>query len=323
MDNIAIIHTMATCWYYDILFLCTCMLLLKDHLPHVDCHKQTSSQEDTVITVRGTRNVKLGFLDDCTLFNKPSTYRPRVLVCPFQHVKHIKPSEVEKEFHHISGHVVQLLSCCHPKLLIKWCENLMASDIHRIRLLPPYSLYKLKKLKTSSAVLKLMNTLWSWNDHSILTCLAAFSEIAGTLLKEFDSRLYLNASLTEYPLLRPTPTSPYNNNSYTILTLKCEGKLKLSLWLVHEMQSVLIEKCEITEHALQLLAVQSSPLLLQWMISKYIVSIINVNVRQHCQYFATKGITEILIHPNIRHYIVDDVKSDLSEVCNLFSTENF
>ena len=81
-----------------------------------------------------------------------------MLVSPFHHVHHIKPSEVEKEFHYISGHVVELLSCCDPKLLIKWCENLMASEKHKVKLLPPYSLYELKKLKTSAAVLKLMGT---------------------------------------------------------------------------------------------------------------------------------------------------------------------
>ena len=241
-----------------------------------------------------------------------------MLVSPFQHVNHIKPSEVEKKFHYISGLVVELLSCCDPKLLIKWCENLMASEKHKVKLLPPYSLYELKKLKTSSAVLKLMGTSWSWNNHSILTCLASFSEIASTLLKDFDSRLYLNASFTEYPILPPTPSMiPCNNNSYTILTLKYDKKLNLSLQLVHEMQSVLIEKCQITEHALQLLAVQSSPLLLQWTISKYIVTIINVNVRQHCQYFATKGITEIIIHPNIKHCIGGGVKFKPCEVRNL------
>ena len=234
----------------------------------------------------------------------------QLYICPFQHVKYIKPSEVEKKFHYISGHVIELLSCCNPELLIKWCENLMASEIHKIKLLPPHSLYKLRKLNTSSTILKMMSVLWTWNNHSILMFLAKFSEIALTLLEEFDSQLHLNFDFTKYPLLQPASSIiPYNNNSYTILTLKCDKKLNLSLQFVHEMQSVLIEKCEITEHALQLLAVQSSPLLLQWMISKYIVTIINVNVRQHCQYFATKGITEILIHPNIRHNIDSHVKA--------------
>ena len=277
-----------------------------------------SIKQDTcsniVSTLHGARTIKLGFFDDSTLFNKSHVCYSRIplqlYICPFQHVKHIKPSEVEKEFHYISGHVVELLSCCDPKLLIKWCENLMASEIHKVKLLPPYSLYKLRRLKCSSPILKMMSVLWTWNNHSVLKVLARFSEIALTLLEEFDSRLHLNLAFSEYPLLQPKPSMvPYNNNSYTILTMKCDEKLNLSLQLVHEMQSVLIEKCKITEHALQLLAVQNSPLLLQWMISKYIVAIINVNVRQHCQYFATKGITEVLIHPNIKHNIDSHVKA--------------
>ena len=295
-------------------------IVIKDKLPYTEYQKQTidRNKPDTCLnkfkTLHGTTTIKLGFVDDSSLFNKSHIYHSRISLSPFiysfQYVKHIKPSEVEKEFHYISGHVIELLRCCDPKLLIKWCENLMASEIHKVKLLPPYSLYKLRKLKCSSPVLKMMSVLWTWNNHSVLKFLARFSEIALTLLEEFDSRLHLNFVFSKYPLLQPKPSMvPYNNNSYTILTMKCDEKLNLSLQLVHEMQSVLIEKCEITEHALQLLAVQSSPLLLQWMISKYIVVIINVNVRQNFQYFATKGITEILIHPNIKHNIDSHVKA--------------
>ena len=295
-------------------------IVIKDKLPYTEYQKQTidRNKPDTCLnkfkTLHGTRTIKLGFVDDSSLFNKSHIYHSRISLSPFtysfKYVKHIKPSEVEKEFHYISGHVIELLRCCDPKLLIKWCENLMASEIHKVKLLPPYSLYKLRKLKCSSPVLKMMSVLWTWNNHSVLKFLARFSEIALTLLEEFDSRLHLNFFFSKYSLLQPKPSMvPYNNNSYTILTMKCDEKLNLSLQLVHEMQSVLIEKCEITEHALQLLAVQSSRLLLQWMISKYIVTIINVNVRRHCQYFATKGITEVLIHPNIKHNIDSHVKA--------------
>ena len=285
-------------------------------LPLDSIKQETCS--NAVSTLHGPRTIKLGFVDDSILFNKSCDYHSRIslslFTSSFQCVKHIKPSEVEKEFHYIARHVVELLSCCHPKLLLKWCENLMASEIHKVKFIPPYSLYKLRKLKTSSSILKMMSVFWTWINHSILTCLARFSEVALTLLEEFDSRLHLKFSITKYPLL-PSNLSviPYNNNSYTTLTLKCNTKLNLSLQLVHEMQSVLIEKCEITEHALQLLAVQSSPLLLQWMISKYIVTIINVNVKQHCQYFATKGIREISIHPNIKHIIYSHVPTTVSK----------
>ena len=220
---------------------------MKDKLPYTDFQKQPldgMKQEtcsNTVRTLHGTKTIKLGFVDDSALFNKPCVCYLRsslsLLMCPFHCVKHIKSSEVEKEFCYISRHVVELLSCCHPKLLIKWCENLMASEIHEIKLLPPYSLYKLRKLKSSSAILKMMSVHWTWNNHSVLTYLANFSEIAVTLLEEFDSRLHLKFNITDYPILPPTPcTVPYNNTSYTILTLKCDNKkINLSLQLVHEM----------------------------------------------------------------------------------------
>ena len=289
-----------------------------------------------VSTLHGTRTIKFGFVDDSTLFNKSKAYHSSklsVFISPFQYVKHIKPSEVEKEFHYISEHVVELLSHCHPELLIKWCENLMMGEssslpswcenlmigetssllrwyeTHKIKLLPPYSVHKLRKLRTSSAILKMMSIFWSWSNHSVLTCLAEFSEIAAALLQDFDSRLYLNSSITKYPISPPLPSMiPHNNNNSTILTVKCNRKLQVTLQLVYDIQSMMIEKCEITEHALRLLAVQSSPLELQLIISKYIVTLINVNVRKHREYFATKGITEILVHPNVKHCIHGDPK---------------
>ena len=296
-------------------------IVLKDKLPYTEFQKRpldNIKQEvcsNTLSTLHGTRTIKLGFVDDSTLFSKPHDYHSRtslsLFTFSFHHKKHIKPSEVEKEFRYICGHVTELLSGCNPKLLIKWCENFMASEIHKTKLLPPYSLYKLRKLKSSLPILKMMSVHWTWNDHSMLTCLANFSDVALNLLEEFDSRLHLNFRIAKYPLLPPAPSMiPYNNNSYTTLTVKCNHmKLNVSIQLVHEMQSILMEKCEITEHALQLLAVQSSPLLLQWMISKYIVVIINLNLKRHCQYFATKGIVEILIHPNIKYSIDSHIQA--------------
>ena len=290
-------------------------IVLKNISPYTKYQKQTRRQDTdskVICTLHGIRTIKLGFVDDSTLFNKLQAYHSRklsVFICPFQHIKLIKSSEVEKEFYYMSGHVIELLSCCYPKLLIKWCENLMASETHEVKLLPPYSVYRLRKLKTSSAILKMMSIFWSWSNHSILTCLAKFSEIAAALLEDFDQRLYINSSITKYPISPPAPSMiPHNNNSFTILTLRCSRKLQLTVQVVYDVQSMMIEKCEITQHALQLLAVQSSPLVLQWMISKCIVTIINVNVRRHHEYFATKGITEILIHPNIKHYIGGDPK---------------
>ena len=283
--------------------------MLKDNLSYTVYQHQTIVQDTDlkICTLHGARTIKLGFVDDSIFLNK---LKDCLLVFThlLQHIKHINPLDVEKEFYYLSGHVIELLKCCHPELLKKWCENLMASKIYDIKLLPSYSLYKLRQLKTSSAILKMMSMLWSWSNYSILKCLAEFSEIAAALLEDFDSRLYLNSLIAKYPIPLPDPSMiPHNNNSFTVLTLKCNRKLQVTLQEVYDMQSMIIEKCEITQHALQLLAIQSSPLILQWMISKYIVTVININVRKHHNYFAAKGITEILIHPNVKHCIDGDV----------------
>ena len=293
-------------------------VVLKNKLPSAEHQKDNVKEADpnAFCTLHGTRTIKLGFVDDSTLFNKSHVDHSRNLsfcICSFQHVRQLKPSEIEEEFHYISRHVVELLSFCHPKLLIKWCENLMASETVKIKLFHKYRLNKMRQLKTSSSILKMMSAFWCWSNHSILTRLAELSEIAVGLLKDFDSRLCdVCSPITEYPVLPPASSViPYNLYSYTLLTVKCNNKFQLSLKLVFDIQSLIIEKCEITQHALQLLAAQNSPPLLQWMIPKCIVSLININVSRHQQYLATKGITEILIRPNIKHCITGDVKTEI------------
>ena len=289
-------------------------LAFKSRLSHLEQNLGIIvSEADSIAvnTLHDIKSIKFGFYDDHASYGKSRTYWlriPSLDFCTIQPIVLIKPSKVKREFDYISGHIVELLSCCHPELLIKWCENLTLSETNEIEFLPLYSVCKLKKLRTSSAVLKMMSTFWSWSNHSILEHLAEISEIAAALIKDFDSRLYLNSLIIKYPIPLPDPLMiPHNNNSFTVLTVKCNRKLQVTLQEVYDIQSMIIEKCEITQHALQLLAVQSSPLILQWMISKYIVTVIYKNVRKHHNYFATKGITEILIHPNIKHCIDGDV----------------
>ena len=258
-------------------------------------------------TMHGIRAIKLRIFDDSTLFNKSNSYNSRMSSLfnfyPFQHVRYIKPSEVAKEFHYISGHVIALLSYCNPKLLMKWCENLMASKKHKIKILSSTNMDELRQLKTSLDILTQLNTYWSWSNHSILTCFAKFSEVAKTLLEEFDSRLCVRKSVMEYPILLPT------DNTYTVLTMKLKRKLRLSLEIVYDVQSIIIEKCEITEHALKLSAVHKSPLLqIQWVISENIVKVVDANIKKHHNYFATNGITVSLIPPNMKQCIDSDLK---------------
>ena len=178
-------------WLLLILYLpmysCTylCLIVLQDKLEYQQETMQQDSNLEVTCTLHSERTLKLGFVDDSVIFNKlQGCYSAQlsVFINPFQHVKHINPSEVQKEFYYLSGHVIELLKCCHPELLIKWCENLMASGMQKINFLPSYSLYKLRKLKTSSAIIKMMRMFWSWSNHSILKSLSVVSRSVNLII---------------------------------------------------------------------------------------------------------------------------------------------
>ena len=73
------------------------------------------------------------------------------------------------------------------------------------------------------------------------------------------------------------------------------------------MQSVMIEKCDITQHCLQLLAVRSDPTILYWTIPKCVVDLINTNVPIHSEYLYSRGILEVSVYPDLLLTTGDDV----------------
>ena len=214
--------------------------------------------------------------------------------------KHLNPSTVEAVFQYTVTHVTELLSCCDPELLIKWCENLMASDTHQIKLFTANFIDKIRQLKASSAILKMLSHYWTWNNYSILKVLAQFSKLALDLLEEFGTRLNTMLPITEYPIgSLAVSMFPYDTSSYTVLTLECDHKLNHSLQLVYDMQSLITENCDITQHALQLLAVDSDPTRLHWMIPKSVVTIVNARVMECSQILFSKGVVRVFIYPSI------------------------
>ena len=225
------------------------------------------------------------------------------------------PLEVESEFHYVTGHVIELLSYCHPILLIERCKHLMASEIHKINMFTFNFLEKLKNLKTSLTVLKMLSRFWSWSNYSILECLAEFSGLAVALLEEFNSRLVLSYPIMDYPF--STLEILCDDKYYALLTIKCKDNMKVSLQLVYDIQLALTEKCDITSYALQLLAAQRYPLELRWKIPLNIVDLVNKKVHQHHQYFAYKGIDQILIRPITK----DCIKHDINPEPTIFTSD--
>ena len=190
--------------------------------------------------------------------------------------------------------------------LVQQCKGLKASNVHNTDL---FSADQIKELSESNNILIKLSSLFTWSNHSILKSLAGCSSEAVKLLYEFGSKLDPLQPVTSYPI--PCLYSnmiPTNTSTYTILAVRCGKELyQCTLQYVYDVQSVMIEKCDITQHCLQLLAVRSDPTILYWTIPKCVVDLINTNVPLHSEYLYSRGILEVLVYPDLLLTTGDDV----------------
>ena len=69
----------------------------------------------------------------------------------------------------------------------------------------------------------------------------------------------------------------------------------------------MIEKCDITQHCLQLLAVRSDPTILYWTIPQCVVHLIKTSVPLHSEYLYSRGMMEMVVYPDLLLTTSDDV----------------
>ena len=214
-------------------------------------------------------------------------------------------SSVDILFLYLVDQIYELLQ--NYKLeLVQLCKNLKASDVYDINL---FSADQIKELSECNNILIKLSPLFTWSNHSILKSLAGCSSEAVKLLDEFGSKLDPLQPVTSYPIpclcsnMIPTDTS-----TYTILAVRCDKELyQCTLQYVYDVQSVMTEKCDITQHCLQLLAMINDPTILYWIISKCVVDLINTNVPLHSEYLYSRGILEVLVYPDLLLTTGDDI----------------
>jgi len=183
--------------------------------------------------------------------------------------------------------------------LVHGCEILKASDVHNVSL---FSTDQIKELsKCDGNMLMKLTSLFTWSNYSILKSLAGCSSEAVKLLDDFESNLDPLQSIASYPIPCLSPDMiPTDTTTYTILAVRCDQELyKCTLQYIHDVESVMIEKCDITQHCLQLLAVRSDPAILYWTVPKCVVYLINNNVPLHSEYLYSRGILEVLVYPDL------------------------
>ena len=239
--------------------------------------------------------------------NKPQSTKSVLLYCQCDSRSTINTSIVLVLYFHLIDQLEELLKSFDYEMMMGQCSNLMASDHNDIKL------FTVDQLKTFSqyngATLLRTLCLFTWSSSSILRSLISHCSEAVKLLHRFESSLDPLQPIASYPIPCLSSDMIHSGTStYTILAVRCDKELyKCTLQYVYDVQSVMIEKCDITQHCLQLLAVRSDPTILYWTIPKCVVDLINTNVPLHSEYLYSRGILEVLMYPDQLLTTGDDV----------------
>ena len=219
------------------------------------------------------------------------------------------PSLLHILFLDVIDQVKELLQWHNVPLLTESLKSLMASETHRISLFSDSYIANLSNYTNVASVLQYLSFLFTWSDHSILREFVSYSTEAIQLLDEFDCFLDPFNTIVSYPIdVFSLSMIPSEDSPFTLLAIRSYLELwQCSLQDVFNIRSILVELCEITQHCLQLVALQSDPTLFFWNIPKSIVELVYTNLLKHGEELCSQGIVEVTVYPKHLIFAGDDI----------------
>ena len=210
---------------------------------------------------------------------------------------------VQLKFLNAIAHVNKILEKCDNRVFLEACNKLYAYVRHS-KAEPLFPSDYVTNLDTTENILKRLSFLWSWHNCSVLRALleACNCQDGLTLLDEFESQIDLNQPMELFPIPRlSSKMAPSSSSTYTVLSIRSEQyhNQLVPLRYMREVATTLEQMFGISQHALQLLAVQPAPLVMYWMIPNTVVALIGKEIYQHTGALRDNGFLEITAYPNI------------------------
>ena len=213
-----------------------------------------------------------------------------------------KPSLLVTHFFDMMAQLTEVLQSFNPKIIADHCGSLRASEQANIPLFPTSLANTIKASKSTPMVLQRLVPFTNWMDHSVLNAAVEACNVpeAVALITKFDDRIDTSQPVTKYPI--PSPSHhmvPYDTSSHTVLAVQLNLQLHRStLQNIINTRSLIQEKCEVTAHSLQLLAVaKTSHTIIYWTIPKHVASLIISNAQKYQRYLHQNGIQQVAIYP--------------------------
>jgi len=213
----------------------------------------------------------------------------------------LEPSTVIATFLDTLMQLTEMLQDFDPQMITYSCKSLKASKKANIPLFSTYHMEILEGNKSFSRLLQKLSPFMSWMDHSILTVVIEACNVpeAAALLKKFDDRLNTSQPVTKYPIPSPSHHMVPHDSAHTVLAVQLNLELQHStLQNVFDTRSLIQEKCEVTPHCLQLLAVaKTSHTIIYWTIPKHVAHLIISNAQKYQSYLYQSGIQQVAVYP--------------------------
>ena len=216
----------------------------------------------------------------------------------------MEPSHIHLRFFDLVDEIILLLSAADkiPFNFATKCRSLMASNTHNIPLFTESFVNKLINCKSVFLLKILLLPVLSWFDHSILKELMSENDSVTDLLTQFDSLIDPNKPITAYPIPTLSQAMIPLDDRFTIVATKSFCNLESSsLEDIINIKVILTEQWDITDHAMQLIAICAKLKYLYWIVPECVVSVItHLSHNYEIQYkLWQKGITmtAILLNP--------------------------
>ena len=213
----------------------------------------------------------------------------------------IDPSSVITEFLNMKVQLEGLLQQCDPLPIAKKCGSLLASDTHNnIPLFPTDYTENLQEIQHTAELIQKLSPFITWDNHTILSTIAADMPEATMLLTQFNDRIDSSQPLTSFPIPAPSHHMvPYDNSTHTVLAVKLDLELYQStLQNVIDTRSLIQDQCKLTSHCLQLLTMtRTKPTILYWMIPKVVATLIYSKVLENPELFHWNGVMQMVLYP--------------------------
>ena len=215
-----------------------------------------------------------------------------------------EPSSVAAKFLDTTILLTEMLQSSNKRIIVNTCNLLKASEQANIPLFSAHYLEILTESESTPTLVKKLVPFTNWIDHSILTAVAEACNVpeAAALLRKFDTRIDTSQPVTKYPIPAPSHHMvPYDTSTHTVLAVQLNLQLHHStLQKVLDTRLLIQEKCEVTPHCVQLLAMaRTSHTIIYWTIPKHVVVLVALNILQHQSYFYKNGIEQVALYPGL------------------------